>query len=284
VVRFGAGAGRGLMFRLYARLVQLLSLPVILGEYFSRETGRQYSLGLAAKLQLARRMRRNTKRIPTASSFVEHLLMAAALLRMPKSTEGSVVECGSYKGGSAANLSLAAAACGRRLEIFDSFAGLPEPSDHDKRHTLLHEGQIHTYSQGAYCGSLAEVQANISRYGAIEACDFHAGYFDQTLPDFRKRCVLAFLDVDLRDSLEVCLRYLWPLLADGAYVFTHEAAHLEIASLFFDEGWWRANLNCGAPGLIGAGSGLGLFPSHGCFASNLGYAIKGRTDLRELPG
>ena len=38
--------------------------------------------------------------------------------------------------------------------------------------------------------------------------------------------------VDLKDSLMTCLRYLWPLLEDRCCVFTHEASHMEIASLF----------------------------------------------------
>ncbi|HYM09353.1 MAG TPA: TylF/MycF/NovP-related O-methyltransferase [Bryobacterales bacterium] len=272
------------MFTLYRRLVLLLSLPVLLSGYFRRETGHEYRMGFAAKLRLAWRMRQNTQKIRTASSFLEHLLMAAAVLQAPKSAAGCLVECGSYKGGSTANLSLVAARCGRRLEVFDSFAGLPEPAGRDKRHTLLHEGQIHTYRQGAYCGTLEEVKQNISAHGAIEACEFHPGFFAQTLAGFRGQCVFAFLDVDLRDSLEVCVKYLWPRLSEGSYLFTHEAEHLEIASLFFDDGWWRQNLNCDAPGLIGAGSGLGLFPSDGCFASNLGYTIKGGRELREMPG
>jgi O-methyltransferase len=42
-----------------------------------------------------------------------------------------VVECGTYAGGSTANLSLVCALVGRELEVFDSFEGLPDPEARD---------------------------------------------------------------------------------------------------------------------------------------------------------
>ena len=99
---------------------------------------------------------------------------------------------------------------------------------------------------------------------------------------FRKhyRIFLVFLDVDLVDSLRTCFTYLWPLLQDGCYLFTHEAHHMEIAGLFFHEEWWRSQMHCGAPGLIGAGTGLGLLPSSGGFGSALGYTVIARLNER----
>jgi O-methyltransferase len=266
-------------FRLLVRAVAGLTIPVLLADYFKPETGREYGIGLHTKIRLARKMARNESRIPGASGYLEHLVMATRILQIPKSLAGCVVECGSFKGRSAANLSLACALCNRRLQIFDSFEGLPEPSAGDRRHELLNSREIHTYTKGSWRGSLDEVRQNISRYGAIGACDFSAGYFEQTLPDFREPCILAFVDVDLRSSLETCIKYLWPLLHDGCYLFTHEAHHHEIASLFFDEAWWVANTGMAAPGLVGAGSGLGLSPASGGFISCLGYTLKNAASL-----
>ena len=47
---------------------------------------------------------------------------------MPPELKGDVVECGCYLGGSSVNISLVCALTGRRLLIYDSFEGLPEPS------------------------------------------------------------------------------------------------------------------------------------------------------------
>jgi len=260
--------------RLLNKLVAGLSVPIILSEYFRPETGKDYGIGFLTKLRLAGRMRRNRKRITTASHFLEHLLMATEIMKVPPGVEGCVVECGSFKGGSAANLSLVCTLCNRRLEIFDSFAGLPEPSDTDQKHVLVNAQEVHIYAKGAFCGTLDEVKKNIALGGNLAVCNFNVGYFDRTLPGFQQKCIMAFLDVDLVDSLETCLKSLWPVLQDGCYVFTHEAHHMEIPAFFFAENWWRTQLQCGAPGLIGAGSGIGLRPSSGGFRSALGYTVK----------
>jgi hypothetical protein len=260
--------------RFWRNGVTALSLPIILLEYFRSETGREYGVTFFKKVWLLYRMARNRRRITTASHWIEHLLMATQILKVPRATEGCVVECGSFQGGSAANLSLVCALCDRKLEIFDSFEGLPEPSAQDKTHVLVQEGEVHTYAKGAFRGALTDVQDNVSRFGQIPVCNFNVGYFENTLPGFRKKCVLAFVDVDLTDSLRTCLTYLWPLLQEGCCLFTHEAHHMEIAGLFFDEAWWTSNLHCKAPGLVGAGSGLGLYPFAGGFRSPLGYTVR----------
>ncbi len=118
------------------------------------------------------------------------------------------------------------------------------------------------------------MKRNISKYGVINICNFNVGYFEYTLPNFKKKCAFVFLDVDLRDSLETCLKYLWPLLQDGCYLYTHKAPHREIASLFFDKDWWHNSVNSDPPGLVGAGTGLGLHPESGGFKSHLGYTVK----------
>jgi len=217
-------------------------------------------------------MRRNIRRVEAASSLWEQAQVVAAILNAP--VPGIVVECGSYKGGSAVNLSLAARMAGRKLLLCDSFAGLPRPSSADAVHTHC-DGITERYSEGDWCGTLAEVKANVSRYGAPEVCEFLVGYFDNTLPRLRESVAVAFCDVDLTDSLRTCLRYLWPLMPIGGAIFTHEAHQLEVASLFFDRSWWKSELSCEAPGLIGAGSGLGLHPNgHGYSGSCLGYVVK----------
>jgi hypothetical protein len=264
----------GFFWNLWRRLLVVLCTPFLLSEFFDSKTGSEYHVSFATKVRLLYQIASNRRRILTASHFLEHLTMATALLKVPRSVPGSVVECGTFKGGSAASLSLICELCDRKLEIFDSFEGLPAPSESDAEHKLVGKQTIHSYEQGAYRGTLAEVESNIAKHGYIAACKFNPGFFDQTLPAFASPCVLIFADVDLTASLGTCLRYLWPLLREGCAFFTHEAQQLEISALFFDQEWWRSNLGCAAPGLIGAGTGVGLLPDTGGFGSNLGYTIK----------
>jgi hypothetical protein len=213
----------------------------------------------------------NRRHICSETELVEQLAMVSALLRLPSSVEGSVVECGCYMGGATANLSLAAKLVGRKFYALDSFQGLPEPKKDDARHLCMNIGEFHTYTKGSICGPLETVKANVAKYGAPSVCTFIAGYFDATLPNFSERVAFAFCDVDLRESLQTCLQYLWPLLPPNGLLFAHEAHHVEVASLFYDPTIWAGSV----PGLVGAGSGLGLLPMpDGSFGSALGYTIK----------
>lgn len=260
-------------------------LPLYLQEYFRADTGRAYGVGRIAKLRLLARMVRTTQTVQSASNFVSHLFMATKILNIPRDRPGVIVECGCFKGASTANLSLVAQLCGRRLHVFDSFEGLPEPDEEDRAHIVLSQGEVHTYEVGAYAGTLEEVRANISAHGAISVCEFHKGFVEETLPSFEEPVAFAYVDVDLVSAVRTCIQYLWPRLEDGSYFFTDEAHHLSVAALFFDDGWWKSTLDSGAPGLVGAGSGIGIIPDSGGARSSIGYTVKNplETDLRLRP-
>jgi O-methyltransferase len=259
-------------------LLTLANVPLLVQNARRLDGERARPAGTREIVRMSRRFRKTASAVQTASTPEEHLVMAAQLLAIPDSTAGCVVECGCFKGGSTANLSLATAIAGRELHVFDSFAGLPATDEKDSANRCPHLGAVHTYEAGMYAGSEGEVRANIERFGEIGVCHFHKGWFEETLPAFEEPLVLAFLDVDLRSSLETCVRELWPALVPGGRFFVHEAPHLEISSLFFDEGWWRENLDTSAPGLVGAGSGLGLAAAGGGWRSWIGYAMKPADD------
>lgn len=267
---------------LYRRLLQLLSLPVALQAFFNPDVGKEYGVRFFTKLLLVWRFIRNTQRIPTVSSWYEHITMAQSILSIPKRTAGVIVECGAYKGGSTANLSLVSQLVGRQLLIFDSFAGLPRPQLTDTRHHCPYLGEIHTYAKGSFTGRLSQVKHNIQKYGRLNVCQFFPGYFASTLPKFTRHpqpIICIFTDVDLTQSLKTCLQLLWPHVIRGGHWFTHEAHHQEIAQVFFDTSWWHRHLRHTPPGLIGAGSGL-TFGLHG---TALGYTVKSFSQYRLRP-
>jgi len=264
-----------LLARIYLKILDVLYLPVFLSGFLSKEAGQEYNVSIVDKIKLLVRIRRNIKKIPGETSWWEHVLMAENILRIPPSTEGVVVECGCFKGASTASLSLACSLTSRRLIVFDSFRGLPEPSDADRVHYLPGLGESHVYSKGAFRAEIEEVKGNLAAYGCAQVCELVPGYFEETLPGFFEKCAFVFLDVDLRQSLETCLTYLWPLLHDGCKLFTHEAHHLEIAQLFFDKEWW-SRIGSSPPGLVGVTSRLS---SNTSFRGAIGYTIKGLESL-----
>jgi O-methyltransferase len=259
----------------YVRLMFSLfrSLPSIQIFLTSREVGGDYGIGFRAKLGLLIRFYRNTRKIETLSDVREHMELAAAVLRVPRAIEGSVVECGCYVGGSTANLSLVCAMTGRKLMIFDSFAGLPEPEQYDRWHHAIHAQHTDVYYKGRFAAAKETVQKNISKFGEIGACEFRVGYYNETMSDIHEPIVMAFLDVDLIDSLKPCLTGLWPNLQPGCRIYTHEARNLAFISVYFDQAWWRQNLDEDAPGFVGSGVGLPL-GLHSNWGSELGYAQK----------
>lgn len=259
----------------------LRSLPSIRIFLTSKEIGGDYGIGFRAKLQLLFRFFRNTRRIETLSDFREHMELAAAVLRVPRSTKGSVVECGCYIGGSTVNLSLVCAMTGRRLIVFDSFAGLPEPEQYDRWHHAVQAEHTDVYYKGRFAASQDIVKKNVTKFGDIRVCEFRAGYFDETMPDVHDDIVMAFLDVDLIDSLKPCLKGLWPNLQAGCRIYTHEARNLTFIALYFDQAWWQEALAEDAPGFVGSGVGLPL-GIHVNWGSELGYAQKPDGQLPEI--
>lgn len=217
--------------------------------------GRHYGVGMRARLGLSLVFALNTHRSHCASTWREHIVMADALLCVPPAIEGDVAEFGCYRGMSAANLSLVCRLAGRRLWLFDSFAGLPSPQTSVTN--MIYRQRVR-YEMGDYCGSLREVQESISRHGAPEVCIYIAGYYQETLPASAPdaRFIMVFEDADLPESVRAVLRYSWPRLAPGGYFFCHEARDREIVEIFYDAEWWRAAIAQPAPGLIGAGLGL----------------------------
>ena len=236
---------------LLRKLHDVVTLPIsIFFILSSKRIHPAYRMTPLRKAKLGLRMFLNTRRIPTGTSHRCHLAMALKLLETPPDTAGDVMECGTWKGGSAANLSLVCRMVGRKLRVFDSFQGLPKLDPRDR--------EASGYQMGDYLGTLDEVKTNVSRFGAIECCEFVEGWFEDTLPTLSDPVLLAFLDVDLEASLDTCVKNIWPHLVDGGYIFTDECVGTDYTALFYSERWWKSHFAQTPPGLIGAGSGLPL--------------------------
>ena len=232
-------------------------------------TGRQYEVGLLAKIKLLRAVMRNSIQPSSASSFQELVSVVRQVLKVPIEMEGVVGEFGCFKGMSTASLSLVCALTKRKLIVFDSFEGLPEPREDATIRNLV--GRPTIYSKGDYCGTLSEVQDNVRRWGDTSVCEFVSGYFSDTLPtrSQQERFVTVFEDADLPSSVRDVLTYAWPRLHLGCPFFSHEAQDYEVVELFFDRSFWR-NLNSSPPGFIGSGVGIHGWP----WKSYLGMARK----------
>ncbi len=123
--------------------------------------------------------------------------------------EGDFLEFGCFKGFSSCCLSFCCRHLDLRMEIFDSFAGLP-PSDSQR------------YSAGEYCGTFEEVYANIDEFGDPGVIEFHKGFFADTVPHFSQKPIISiWMDVDLFSSARDVAR-IFDWLPVSSVLFTHE--------------------------------------------------------------
>jgi O-methyltransferase len=194
-------------------------------------------------------------KIQCAHSPFQFVLMAEYIFNLKE--DGPLVQCGCFKGGSTAKLSLLAEKMGRVLYVCDSFQGLP---DVDNKKELLLEGHgdmpVAAFAAGEYSGSLEEVRDNIRRYGNLDQCVFVPGFFNASLKDLDVKPAFVFIDVDLISSARDCLRYLWPRSTANCYWFTHEAGYPDYIAGIMSRDWWREVMRQEPPIIWGAGSGL----------------------------
>jgi len=241
----------------------------ILEKFFDPNIGKEYGISKQTKTDLVKMFRLIPTKVQTATNWLYYVHMATVIFNISKKQKGDVIECGCWKGGSSAILSLICKEVGRKLIIADSFEGIPE--DDDKHgHFYTHLSVLGYYEQGMYGGSMEEVKNNIGQYGKIKVCQFVKGFYKDSLKKFKKPLVFAFLDVDLRSSLEDSVKYIWSNLSDGSFIYTDDSCDMDVVKFWFDENWWKKNLKQKAPGYVGSGCGLPITPEY----SSLGYTRK----------
>ena len=243
-----------LLAKIVKTLYQGLTGPfVIVFLTHSRKVRPVYGMTWPRRIRLGFRFWWNHSRVTCGTSWRAHLLMAMKLLESSPQVPGAVVECGCWKGGSTVNLSLICRITGRTLKVYDSFEGLPPPVKGD---VIAERAFKNGFVPGAFSGSLQEVTNNVQKYGALEVCEFHKGWYEETLPDHEGDIVMMFLDVDFYASLHDCLLNLWPSVVEGGHVFLDEYLNIPYCAVFYSEKYWSKYFSEEPPGLIGTGTGV----------------------------
>jgi len=150
---------------------------------------------------------------------------------------GCFVECGVWKGGSSAIMALAIKNAGqeRHLHLFDSFEGLPNPTEKDGEQAAIYsggrnQGTLATVNQ--CCAGLDEVRDLILDKIKVpkELAHFHVGWFQNTIPvDAGQLGPIALLrlDGDWYDSTKICLEHLYPHLSPGGIIILDDYHYWE---------------------------------------------------------
>lgn len=180
----------------------------------------------------------------------EMIEVMTQIFSLPTKKAGVIVEAGSFKGGSTAKISLAAKIVKRKFFVFDSFEGIPA---HQEKHGKNIFGGDAYFPKGSYAGSLEEVKKNVEKFGDIKSCEFIKGFFDKTMPDFKKKVAVGYLDVDLASSTKTCLKYLYPLLIKGGVLLSQDGHLPWIIELLSDKNFWLKEIRVETPKMEGLG-------------------------------
>lgn len=152
-------------------------------------------------------------------------------------TAGAIVECGVASGGSmmmAALTSIYGGNEARDLWLYDTFEGMPEPTERDVnyRGDLAHgqwaASQVNGHNTWCYA-SLESVRANMTLTGyPSERMHFIKGRVEETIPrEAPGRIALLRLDTDWYNSTRHELQELYPLLCDGGVLIIDDYGHWE---------------------------------------------------------
>jgi O-methyltransferase len=183
----------------------------------------------------------------------EHELLAVSkkILNLGNDVPGVIVEAGSYFGGSTAKLSLVASLCNRKLEVFDSFEGMPENNETHGKSIFKRE---HHFPKGSHAVALETVKRNVLAYGDASRCQFHKGWFKDTMRDFHEPVALACINADLVQSTKDCLKYLCPLMSHGGIIFSQDGHFPWIIDVLKKDSYWQNELGINKPPMEGLGT------------------------------
>lgn len=159
---------------------------------------------------------------------------------------GDVVECGVWRGGSimlSALTLLARRDIARRLYLFDTFTGLPEPGPLDR--TDAHGRDVRTqwarWQQGdinAWCyAPLDDVRRNMGSTGyPASELRYIEGMVEDTLPARAPETIaLLRLDTDWYESTRHELEHLYPRLSRGGVLIVDDVGEFSGAAQAFAE-------------------------------------------------
>lgn len=143
---------------------------------------------------------------------------------------GDFCECGVYAGAEPAVMARAIqsmlaygseadrqSAIGRRVHLFDSFEGIPQPGPEDSE--MIQAGNP---AGDASC-PMADVQKNMRAFGIPdELLVYHPGWFTDTMPGWTQQLALLRLDCDLYESTKTALTHLYPTLVRAGWLIVDD--------------------------------------------------------------
>ena len=156
--------------------------------------------------------------------------------------QGAFVECGVWRGGCIATMAAVAkrANSSRDIWLFDSFEGLPEPTELDGPRAQEYVGR--------YAAPVKDVERILFSRLKINPNNVHIvkGWFQDTLPAFKDEIgpiAILRLDGDWYESTRCCLENLYDQIVPSGYVILDDYGCWEGCKIATDEFLQHFNIN-----------------------------------------
>jgi len=193
----------------------------------------------------AREVIRAVRRDTMTSHHKLFALIVATRYVVDHAVPGAIVECGVWRGGSmqaVARTLLARGVSDRDLHLFDTFEGMPEPTDVDRRHDgkpaadMLARRPDRSGRVWAIA-SLEDVRERMAETGyPAEHVHFHRGLVQETIPaQAPERLAILRLDTDWYDSTRHELEHLYDRLVSGGVLLIDDYGYWQGARRAVDE-------------------------------------------------
>jgi len=163
-----------------------------------------------------------------------------------KKIEGDIVECGVWKGGSmmaVADTLLRMDDTNKNLYLFDTFEGMPPPTDSDvdiagTSAASLLDSSDKEADESVWCRATLDIvkEALGSTGYPREKIHFIKGMVEQTIPNFvPDKIALLRLDTDWYESTKHEIEHLFPRLVKGGVLIIDDYGHWQGARKAVDE-------------------------------------------------
>jgi len=148
-------------------------------------------------------------------TYVRNLLIAELASRVA----GSVVECGTWKGGMIAGIA-ALLQDDREYYLFDSFEGLPPAKEIDGTAAIAWQQDTESPIYYDNCAADESFAKQAMELSGVKHYSIIKGWFSQTLKDFdpKQKIAILRLDGDWYDSIMDCLENLYHYVAPGGVI------------------------------------------------------------------
>jgi hypothetical protein len=192
----------------------------------------------------ARRIIRTVRPRTMTSHEKLYALIVAVRHVVDQGIDGACVECGVWRGGSMQAIALTLLArrvTHRDLHLFDTFEGMPEPSERDRRHDGEPAADVlaRTAKTGVFwaVAGLDDVRSGMQQTGyPVERIHFHAGRVEETIPaQAPERIAILRLDTDWYESTRHELEHLYARVPSGGIVLLDDYQYWEGARQAVDE-------------------------------------------------